>query len=74
MDTQPQPAKPEQGPTLRFRRFVAQACADERGVTAVEYGLLAALIVVVAMAAIATTGTATSDIFTYWSDAVSAAL
>jgi|EndMetStandDraft_4_1072995.scaffolds.fasta_scaffold05989_6 pilus assembly protein Flp/PilA len=44
--------------------------ADETGVTAVEYGLLAALIAVVIIGAVAATGTSLTAIYTTWSNAV----
>ena len=53
-----------------FAAFIA----DEQGVTAIEYGLLAALIVVVAVAAISTTGTSLSALYVIWTDAVIGAL
>ena len=42
-----------------FSRFVA----NESGVTAIEYGLIAALIAVVIIAAVATVGTSLSNTF-----------
>ena len=48
--------------------------ADESGVTAIEYGLLAALIAVACIAAISATGTSLSAIYTTWTNAVLAAL
>lgn len=56
------------------RQRLAQACADESGVTAIEYGLLAALIAIAIIAAVSATGTALSALYTYWAGAVSAAL
>jgi pilus assembly protein Flp/PilA len=47
--------------------------ADE-GVTAIEYGLLAALIVVAAITTFSATGDAISAMYTYWTGAVIAAL
>ena len=38
---------------------------NEEGVTAIEYGLIAALIAVVIIAALTTTGTSLQSIFTY---------
>jgi pilus assembly protein Flp/PilA len=52
----------------------ALAFADESGVTAIEYGLLAALIVVAAMASFTLFGGALGDLFDYWSTKVSEAL
>jgi pilus assembly protein Flp/PilA len=43
-------------------------------VTAIEYGLIAALIAVAVIAAISATGTALSAMYTTWSAAVTAAL
>jgi len=43
-----------------FSRFVS----DESGVTAIEYGLIAALIAVVIIAAVKTVGTSLSGTFT----------
>ena len=52
----------------------AEWCADESGVTAIEYGLLAALIVVTIIGAVSATGTSLTAVYKYWSDAVIAAL
>lgn len=48
--------------------------SDESGVTAIEYGLLAALIAVTCIVAIRATGTSVSAMFNFWSRAVSTAL
>lgn len=48
--------------------------ADELGVTAIEYGLLAALIAVAAVGAISATGTSLAALYNVWSNAVIAAL
>lgn len=48
--------------------------ADESGVTAIEYGLLAALIAVTIIGAVSATGTSLTAVYKYWSDAVIAAL
>jgi pilus assembly protein Flp/PilA len=53
--------------------FTARA-ADESGVTAIEYGLLAALIAVAILAAITATGTSLMALYIYWSTAVVNAL
>lgn len=47
---------------------------DESGVTAIEYGLLAALIAVTIIGALNTTSTSIIQIYNYWSGAVIAAL
>jgi pilus assembly protein Flp/PilA len=44
--------------------------ADDSGVTAIEYGLLAALIAVAIVGAISAAGTSLSGIYTVWSTAV----
>lgn len=46
---------------------------DKRGVTAIEYGLIAALISVVIVGAATTTGTSLKDIFTHISTDMSSA-
>jgi pilus assembly protein Flp/PilA len=53
---------------------LARWITDESGVTAIEYGLLSALIVIVAIVAFAATGTALGAMYTKWSNAVIAAL
>ena len=60
--------------TSRFGSAVLAWRQDESGVTAIEYGLLAALIVVTAMVSFGVFGTALSDLFVYWSEKVSEAL
>jgi pilus assembly protein Flp/PilA len=49
---------------------IAHCVSDEAGVTAIEYGLLAALIAVAIIAAVAATGTELNAIYTTWSNAV----
>lgn len=48
--------------------------ADESGVTAIEYGLLAALIAVAIIGALSATGTSLVNVYTAWSTAVLAAI
>jgi len=48
--------------------------AEETGVTAIEYGLLAALIAAAIIVAVSATGTSLVALYNYWSGAVSAAL
>ena len=48
--------------------------AGESGVTAIEYGLLSALIAVAMIGAVSVTGTALNAIYATWSAAVVAAL
>lgn len=48
--------------------------ADESGVTAIEYGLLAALIVLGAMTGFTALGGSVADLFDYWSMKVVEAL
>ena len=47
---------------------------DDSGVTAIEYGLIAALIAVAIIGAVTATGTALTAMYAYWSSAVVAAL
>jgi len=55
---------------LRF----ARGLAADSGVTAIEYGLLAALIAVAIIGAVSATGTSLTALYDYWSAAVIAAL
>jgi pilus assembly protein Flp/PilA len=48
--------------------------ADEAGTTAIEYGLVAALIAVAIIAGISATGTSLVAVYNYWSSAISAAI
>ena len=57
-----------------LRRLAASAVREDDGVTAIEYGLLAALIAVACIAAFQATGTSLGAIYTTWSNAVLAAL
>ena len=52
----------------------AEWLIDESGVTAIEYGLLAALIAVTIIGAISATGMSLTTIYDYWSATVMAAL
>ena len=54
--------------------LVIKGLAEETGVTAIEYGLLAALIAVAIIGAVSATGTSLLALYNYWSGAVSAAL
>lgn len=51
-----------------------QGLADESGVTAIEYGLLSALIAVTVIGAVSATGTSLLTLYDSWSAAVIAAL
>ena len=44
-------------------RIVGRLTEDRRGVTAIEYGLIAALIAIAAIAAMTTLGTSLSNVF-----------
>ncbi|HUG24663.1 Flp family type IVb pilin [Piscinibacter sp.] len=57
-----------------FVGWTAELLRDEEGVTAIEYGLLAALIAIACIVAFQATGTSVGAIFDYWSEAVIAAL
>ncbi|MES2715591.1 MAG: Flp family type IVb pilin [Pseudomonadota bacterium] len=50
---------------MQVTKYIQQFARDEEGVTAIEYGLLAALIAVVIIASATTVGTALEDIFEY---------
>ena len=52
----------------------AQALRDERAATAIEYGLIAALIAVAILGALTLTGSSLTALYQYWSSAVVAAL
>lgn len=56
-----------------LQRF-AFGLADESGVTAIEYGLLGALIAVAIVASVGATGTSLAAMYTVWAGAVMAAL
>ena len=56
------------------RRVSCRLLADEEGVTSIEYGLLAALIVVVCIAAFQATGNSLGAMYATWTAAVVAAL
>lgn len=53
---------------------VCEFAADESGVTAIEYGLLAALISVVIITAVSQVGTTLNAIYVMWSTAVITAI
>jgi len=56
--------------THRFAKWIS----DRSDVTAIEYGLLAALIAVTIIGAVGATGTSLLGLYNYWSAAVIAAL
>lgn len=53
-----------------FMSLLAAGLRDEAAVTAIEYGLLAALIVVAIIGGASATGTSLEDVFTRWTTAV----
>ena len=55
-------------------QYFTKLLADESGVTAIEYGLLAALIAVAIIGGVSATGTSLLTLYEYWSAAVIAAL
>jgi pilus assembly protein Flp/PilA len=57
-------------PLLHFTAFID----DEHAVTAIEYGLLAALIAVAAIVGISATGASLTALYIQWTGAVAAAL
>jgi Flp pilus assembly pilin Flp len=69
MDSRSTPQKQSSFPTQ-----CAAALADESGVAAIEYGLLAALVLVAAMVSFTAFGSALADLFQYWSEAVAQAI
>lgn len=54
--------------------LLSQWLADESGVTAIEYGLLATLIAVAMIGALSATGGSLTEIYDEWTAAVIAAL
>ena len=59
---------------LSFARGAAECMVDDSGATAIEYGLLAALIVVVSLTALGGTSSSVSAMYQYFSNAISAAI
>jgi pilus assembly protein Flp/PilA len=55
-------------------RIAQRLTREEDGVTAIEYGLMAALIAVTCIVVFQATGASLSALFVYWSSAVLAAL
>ena len=55
-------------------QLLTQWLADESGVTAIEYGLLAALIAVAIVGSVSATGTSLGDLYEKWTSAVIAAI
>ena len=50
---------------MHIARFINRFARDEEGVTAIEYGLIAALIAVVIITAVTTVGTQLARVFNY---------
>jgi pilus assembly protein Flp/PilA len=50
--------------TMQVVEYIQQFVRDEEGVTAIEYGLIAALIAVVIILAVTAVGTALNGVFT----------
>ena len=57
-------------PMLYINAFIT----DEQAVTAIEYGLLAALIAVAIVGGLSATGVSVTAIYNFWSAAVNAAI
>ena len=55
-------------------RLAVRTLREDDAATAIEYGLLAALIAVVCVVAMQATGASLTALYVYWSAAVSAAL
>ena len=47
---------------------------DQRGATAIEYGLIAALIAIAIIGAVAFTGNGVADLYDYWTNEIGNAL
>lgn len=58
---------------MQIVQFIQKFVRDEEGVTAIEYGLIAALIAVVIIGAVSAVGTSLSDKFQTIADAVTSA-
>ena len=58
---------------MQLARFIPKFVREEEGVTAIEYGLIAALIAVVIIAAVTIVGTQLQAVFTTIGNALSAA-
>jgi pilus assembly protein Flp/PilA len=50
---------------MQITQFIKSFASDEEGVTAIEYGLIAALIAVVIIGSVTLVGTKLDDIFNY---------
>jgi Flp pilus assembly pilin Flp len=61
-------------PTRKSRIALLRWCRDEQGVTAIEYALVAALIVIGAMGAFTAFGVAFADFTTDWTNKILAVL
>jgi pilus assembly protein Flp/PilA len=59
---------------MQVARFIQKFIRDEEGVTAIEYGLIAALIAVVIIGAVTIVGTQLQLVFTAVSTALAGAL
>jgi len=59
---------------MQLAQFVQNFVRDEEGVTAIEYGLIAALIAVFIIASVTIVGSRLADVFTKISLALSTAL
>ena len=58
---------------MQIAKFIQKFIRDEQGVTAIEYGLIAALISIVIIAATTTIGTSLKGLFTTINTALSSA-
>lgn len=59
---------------MQIARFIQKFARDEEGVTAIEYGLIAALIAVFIIASVTIVGSKLEAVFTAISAAITAAL
>jgi len=77
MNRKPQPTAPMNTLSTACHalgRAARRLQREDDAVTAIEYGLLAALIAVVCVVALQSTGTSLGALYDYWCAAVSAAL
>ncbi|HKX41604.1 MAG TPA: Flp family type IVb pilin [Burkholderiaceae bacterium] len=59
---------------MQLARFIPQFVRDEEGVTAIEYGLIAALIAVVIIASVTFVGTRLEAVFNFIANALQNAI
>ncbi len=70
----PSDTKTEIRMKARFHKWIHRFLRDQSGVTAIEYGLLAALIAITIIGAVRSVGTQLEAVYVFWSNAVVAAI